>query len=281
MQCNLKPISVSVVENQCTVFGTDSVLHFAKRGIHHRLLSRLPHYGFVTVDKTPAAIMDAALYIVRMRSTSDYDRLVGNANKTMRLVDCNEFYSDTLRRIDQIGDIARWEDARVIRAVYSLADGMLHASDVSLTKSWDKFLDSAHWDLYIPPQGENAFSFDYGAVQADDLKFSLLYDILSASVWRTVSMPPDGDKKLSFHELTRNVTSASFKYSAVGLNLALLSNDYDLGVAPFNFNGSGDTITQWCYHIEDLRIHPTDYEKVMEKIGVYFYCEAGAENDNS
>lgn len=65
------------------------------------------------------------------------------------------------------------------------------------------------------------------------------------------------------------------------MNLALLSNDYDLGVIPFNFNGSGDAITQWCNNIEDLRIHPTDYENAMEKIGVYFYCEAGAENDNS
>ena len=286
MNCNLKPIQVSVREDAFSDFktiwngGTVPPLHFQKQGIHHRLLSAMAHRDLITVDKTPSAILDAALFIVKLRSRADYDRIVDGADETTDLVDCNEFYRDTLRSIDPVGDIARWEDARIIRAVYSLADGMLHASDVNLTKNWSGFLNADHWDLQIPPASAR-FSFDYSKVTADDLQFSLLYDILSASIWRTITMPPDSDKKLSFHELTKNVKSKEFKYSAVALNLAVLSNEWDLGITPFNFHDT-ETILEWCNNIEDLRIHPTDYEKVMEKIGVYFYYDdEGAEDGNS
>lgn len=281
MKCNLKPITVEVSQNQYSDFGKGAeTLHFGKSGIHHRLLSEIPFRGRITVDKTPASILDAALFIVKLRSRKDYDRIVDGADQKTDLVDCNEFYFDTLRSIDPIGDIARWEDKRIVRAVYSLADGLLTATSTSLTSDWSKFLDTEHWDLVIPPRDARKHLFDYTSVAAEDIQFSLLYDILSASVWRTLTMPLDADKKMAFHVLARNVKPETFKYSAIGLNLAVLSNEFDLGLVPFNFNDGNDTITQWCYHIEDLRIHPTDYEKVMEQIGVYFYCEAEDENGN-
>jgi hypothetical protein len=120
------------------------------------------------------------------------------------------------------------------------------------------------------PDGEDALNAGYITVAVGGVQFSLLRDILSYSTWRTESLPADSDEKLSFHDLTRSIKSSSFKYGVVGLNLAMLSNECDLGVTPFNFNGDDVTITQWCNRIEDLRIHPSGYDAVMEKISVYF-----------